>query len=281
MKVLKSIGLVLLVLLLLVSIVSASNHTVAFWQLINKDTSPYLCFYEDFSDLTWTESPYSNTGTSQYISNSGVRVIPYGGRFSTDRNFLTLYLDDNQSGFPSIHIPYNGLRTSIVSLDKITYFVVTFELWTETIAPKYFNVRNCIVDSDYVSASKFNDFASLSYSNNYKNNVDYSNYSNFTFVDRMITLANSSSKRDRICCVVEINPDVVEDSIFRYYVNGIENEISYSHCIESTASFISTFEIATSSSYASSLSIDNFSVYAFDRDFNGDIKDVLKEVNYK
>ena len=278
MKVLKSIGLVLLVLLLLVSIVSASNHTVAFWRLINKDTSPYLCFYEDFSDLTWTESPYFSTGTSQYISNSGVRVIPYGGRFSTDRNFLTLYLDDDQSGTPSIHIPYNGLRTSVVSLDKLTYFVVTFELWTESVAPEMFNMRNCIVDGDYVSASRFNDFASLHYRNNYKNNVDYSN---FTFADRTITLANSSSKRDRICCVVEINPDVVEHSSLRYYVNGIENEIFYSRFIESTASYISTFEIAIRSSYASSLSIDNFSVYAFDREFDGNIKDVLKEVNYK
>lgn len=278
MKVIKSIGLVLLVLLLLVSVVSASNHTVAFWRLIKEKPSPYLYMYEDFSDLTWRKV-VGIDGLVSYYSQSNIRVIPQEGSFSTDNGYLTVYDDEGFDKIIQIKIPYENVNSKEnLDLDKLSYIVVTYELWTDTVIPERVIMRPYVRDSNDHKAYVGSDWCSLYNKGLYMPNS--STYSTFTFADK-ITLATSSSSRDRICCVVAVDPEDVSKTTVSYYVNGIGNELTYEEWITSEAEYLHHYEVAFKSPYSSSISIDNFSLYAFDRSFKGDIKDVLKEVNYK
>lgn len=278
MKVIKSIGLILLVLLLLVSIVSASNHSASFWRFVKRETSPYLYMYEDFSEITWSKCT-AYDGTDAYMSQSDVIVIPRGGSFSTDGESLTVYNGEALGKILQIKIPYDNLNAKEnFDLDKLSYFVVTYELCTDTLAPQYLLMRPYVFNEYNSKTFVGSDFASLSYSDKYT--FDSCQSSTFTFADK-IAMATSTSNRDRICCVLAVDPVDVSKSTVSYYVNGAENELTYTDWITEESEYISQFELTFKSSYSSSISIDNFSVYVFDREFKGDIKDVLKEVNYK
>ncbi len=283
MRIIKSIGFVALVLILLVAFASVSNHTTAFWQLLREEESPYLFFSEDFSEVAWTESEYGTTGTSEYISQSDVRVIPWGAAFSTEGEYLTLYLDEAQSEkYPCVKIPFDTLNASEnFAFDKLSYFVVKFDLWTETTAPRMVYMRNFIFDEYGNKTFASSDYCNLSYaSSRYKNSR--TEYSTYTFANQQISMATSRANRDTICAVVTVDPNDISKSMITYYLNGIENELSYSDWITSESEYISHFEFSIAKPYgACSLSIDNFKVYAFGKDFEGDMKNVLREVNYR
>lgn len=284
MKVLKSIGLILLVLLLLVSIVSASNHTVAFWRLIKgEEISPYLYMYEDFSDLTWTEGKYLSSSYKEYISQSDVRVIPFEGSFSTEGDYLTLNVEANSGGFPSIKVPFDNLKAKEnFALDNLSYFVITYDIWSNTTPPANLSMRNLVYDEYGSKPSNYDNF-SLKFNEKY---YGTSALSKLTFSDNPIYMSRSSSDRDKICCLLAVNSNDISKSTVSYFVNGVNNELSYSNCFTGDSynldlEYISHYEFSLSSAIDCSISIDNFSVYAFDRSFKGDIKDVFKEVNYK
>lgn len=278
MKVLKSIGLILLVLLLLVSIVSASNHTVAFWRLIKgNETSPYLYMYEDFSNVTWTVGDYLSSTKKEYISESDVRVMPFEGSFSTEGEYLTLFVKADSSGYPFIKVPFDKLKAQEnFVINKLSYFVVTYDIWSETVPPYNLLMRNVVNDKDGENITDYN-VLSLKHQKKYR---ALDSGSILTYFGNDISMS-SRSDGDKICCVLAVNFDDVSKSTVSYYVNGIENELSYSFAFASDSEYISYYDFSFSSAYDCSVSIDNFSVYAFDREFKGDIKDVLKEVNYK
>ena len=283
MKVVKSIGLVILVILLLVAMLCATNHTAAFWRLIKEESSPYLRYCEDFSDLIWTESAYGSSGASKYTSQTDVVVIPFGGTFSTEGNFLTVYLDERQINYyPVVQIPFDRVNAKEnFVFSKMSYFVVTFDLWTESIAPRMVYMRNRVYNSYDEKSIATLDKCNLAYEKGfYKNSRDV--YSTYTFTDKTISMSNSRYDRDKICAIVSVDNADISKSTITYYLNGIENELSYTDWITDDSDYISHFELSLSKPNKScSISFDNFKVYIFDKGYIGDIKDVLKEVNYR
>ena len=283
MKILKSIGTILVVILLLFAVVVMGNHSVAFWKLISDSESEYSYFYEDFSNISFTESEYLDSGKTEYRSESDVRIIPWGGTFTTDGGYLTLNLDENQiDKYPCVKIPYDRLNAKEnFALDRLSYFVVTYELWTESNAPRMLYMRNFVYNNEELQSITTLDHCNLAYVGGvYKNSRD--DYTKFTFADKYLSVSNSRSNRDKICCVVTVNNEDVSKSTVTYYLNGVENELSYSNWINSDSTYISHFELSVAKpNKACSISFDNFAVYAFGKEFDGDITDVLKEVKYK
>ena len=283
MKCLKGVFCILIAIMLLVTMVGFGNHSLGFWKLLKDDKPSYLYMHEDFSKLTWTESEYNNSGTSQFISDSDVRVIPFGADFNVDNGYLTLNVDEGQiDKYPCIKIPYDRLNArENFALNKITYFVVTFDLWSEKGAPRMVYMRNFVYDNKNYQSISTIDHCNLSYVGGfYRNSRDV--YSTWTFDYKYISMATSQLQKDRICSVVAVNHDDISKSTVTYYVNGIENELSYTDWITNDSTYISHFEFSIAKPNAErSISIDNFSVYAFGLDFDGDINDVLKEVNFR
>ena len=283
MKTLKSLFCIIIVITLLVAMVGFGNHSLAFWKLIKKDyVSPYLYMYEDFSDISWTVSPYYNTGTDQDTDDSGIVVIPHGGTVSSDNEYLTVSLDEMQSNsYPAVRIPFDKINAKEnFDFKKLSYFVVTFDVWSQTVSPKldlFCYLMDAAGDRVYPS----NGACALRYDNRYVVGAA-SVASENTLEKTELIMSSKVSKPDTICCVLAIDPTDISLSSIAYFVNDKNNKLVYSQYLNYNCEYVSHFEISMIKPKSScSLSIDNFCVYAFDRDFNGSIDDVLKEVNFR
>ena len=120
MKIVKPLAIFLIVFALLVSIVAFGNHTASFWKLLRKEPFKQI-LYEDFSEATW-----NNVGNGVTSCGPGLYLDLYGGSYSSNRGFLTVYIDENQKGkLPCFVIKYPELVSEkYLKTEKISYFVI-------------------------------------------------------------------------------------------------------------------------------------------------------------